>query len=128
YVTAGTPTATGTVYLVPPTRVVDTRTGLGAQGPVAAGSGVVVTMTGGSIPSGAHGVFMNLTVTEPSAGGWVAAYPTQASLPLVSNVNFVAGQTVPNLATVGLANGQATLYDGSGGTVQLVADIFGYIL
>jgi len=35
---------------------------------------------------------------------------------------------VPNLATVGLANAQATLYNGSGATVQLVADIFAYIL
>lgn len=128
YVTAGVPVAPGSVTPIAPSRLVDTRTGLGAQGPVAPSSGVVVTMTGGSVPSRAHGVFMNLTVTEPRAGGWVAAYPTQASLPLVSNVNFVAGQTVPNLATVALAGGQATLYNGSGGSVQLIADIFGYIL
>jgi len=47
---------------------------------------------------------------------------------LVSNLNFVGGQTVPNLATVGLTNGQATLYNGSGGTVQMVVDVFAYIL
>ncbi|MHB1007978.1 MAG: S8 family peptidase [Propionibacteriaceae bacterium] len=128
YLTAGDPVAAGSVRPIAPSRLVDTRIGLGVQGPVAPSSGVVVTMTGGSVPSNAHGVFMNLTVTEPRAGGWVAAYPTQACLPLVSNVNFVAGQTVPNMATVALAGGQATLYDGSGGTVQLVADIFGYIL
>ncbi|HSN10558.1 MAG TPA: S8 family peptidase [Propionibacteriaceae bacterium] len=128
YLTAGTPVASGTVVPISPSRVVDTRIGLGAQGPVAPSSGVVVTMTGGQVPSGAHGVFMNLTVTDPRAGGWVAAYPTQSSLPLVSNLNFVAAQTVPNLATVGLAGGQATLYNGSTGTVQLVTDIFGYIL
>ena len=39
-----------------------------------------------------------------------------------------SGNDVPNLATVGLANGQASLFNGSGGTVQLVADVFAYIL
>jgi hypothetical protein len=107
---------------------VDTRLGLGAQGPVAGRSGVVVTINGPSVPTGTTGVFMNLTVTDPQGVGWVAAYPTQASLPLVSNLNFVGRQTVPNLATVGLANYQATLYNGSGATVQLVADVFAYIL
>jgi len=128
YITAGTPTTAGAVVPVSPIRVVDTRLGLGAQGPVAASSGVVVTISGQSFPTGTTGVFMNLTVTEPKAGGWVAAYPTQGSLPLVSNVNFVGGQTVPNLATVGLANAEATLHNGSGATVQLVADVFAYIL
>ena len=128
YVTAGTPTTAGAVLPVSPVRVVDTCLGLGAQGPVASNSGVAVTISGQTVPAGITGVFMNLTVTEPKASGWVAAYPTQASLPLVSNLNFVGGQTVPNLATVGLANAQATLYNGSGATVQLVADIFAYIL
>ena len=128
YITAGTPTTAGAVVPVSPVRVVDTRLGLGAHGPVAGSSGVVVTISGQSIPAGTTGVFMNLTVAEAKTVGWVAAYPTQASLPLVSNLNFVGGQTVPNLATVGLANAQATLYNGSGATVQLVADIFAYIL
>jgi len=128
YITAGTPTTAGAVIPISPVRIVDTRLGLGAQGPVGSGVGVVVTATGGSIPAASQGVFMNLTVTEPTAGGWMSAYPTQATQPLVSNLNFVAGQTVPNLATVGLKYGQATLYNGSGGTVQVVADLFAYIL
>ena len=125
YVTAGTPTTLGAVVPVSPVRVVDTRIALGATGPVAASSGVAVTING---PTGTTGVFMNLTVTDTRTNGWVAAYPTQASLPLVSNLNFIAGQTVPNLATVGLASSRATLYNGSGATVQLVADVFAYVL
>jgi len=128
YITGGTPTTAGAVIPISPIRIVDTRLGLGAQGPVPAGTGVVVTVTGDSIPTGSQGVFMNLTLTEPKTPGWLAAYPTQATLPLVSNLNFVGGQTVPNLATVGLTNGQATLYNGSGGTVQMVVDVFAYIL
>jgi len=128
YVTAGTPTTAGAVIPISPVRIVDTRLGLGAKGPVSAGTAVVVTVTGDSVPTTSQGVFMNLTVTDPKSSGWLAAYPTQATLPLVSNVNFVGGQTVPNLATVGLTNGQATLHNGSGGTVQMVADVFAYIL
>ena len=128
YVMAGTPTAAGAVVPVSPTRIVDTRIGLGAKGPVQARTGVVVTVTGDSVPMGTQGVFMNFTVAEPQAPGWLAAYPTQATLPLVSNLNFVGGQTVPNLATVGLTNAQATLFNGSWGSVQMVADVFAYIL
>ncbi len=129
YVVAGaTPTAAGAVVPVSPIRIVDTRIGLGAQGPVAARTGVVVTVAGGAIPATASGVFMNFTVTDPQTAGWVAAYPTQASLPLVSNVNFVGGQVVPNLATVGLTNGQASLFNGSWGSTHMVVDVFAYIL
>ncbi len=128
YITAGTPSKAGSVVPVSPVRVVDTRLGLGAHGPVAANSGVVVTISGPSVPTGTTGAFMNLTVTEPKADGWVAAYPTQASRPLVSNLNFVTGQTVPNLATVGLGDAHATLFNGSYASVQLVADVFAYIL
>ncbi len=128
YVVAGSPTAAGAVVPVSPIRIVDTRIGLGAQGPVAARTGVVVTVTGGAIPAATSGVFMNFTVTDPQTAGWVAAYPTQASLPLVSNVNFVGGQVVPNLATVGLTNGQVSLFNGSWGPTHMVVDVFAYIL
>ena len=128
YVTAGTATTAGAVVPISPVRIVDTRLGLGAKGPVVGGTAVVVTVTGDSVPTTSQGVFMNLTVTDPKSSGWLAAYPTQAALPLVSNLNFLGGQTVPNLATVGLANGQATLYNGAPGAVQMVVDVFAYIL
>jgi subtilisin family serine protease len=130
YITAGTPTEQGAVVPVSPVRIVDTRIGLGVSGPVAASTGAVVTVTGSAVPTGVQGVFMNLTVTETQAPGWLAAYATQATRPLVSNLNFEAGQTVPNLATVGLSDGLATVYNGSlnRGTVQMVIDVFAYIL
>jgi hypothetical protein len=128
YVVEGSPTAAGAVVPVSPVRVVDTRLGVGAGGPVPGGSGVTVSVSGASAPSGTTGVCMNLTVVEPKVGGWVSAYPAQGVPPLVSNVNFVGGQTMPNLATVGLMNAQATLHNGSAATVQLVVDVFAYIL
>ena len=45
----------------------------------------------------------------------------------MSNLNFTAGQTVPNLVIVPVgADGKIRLYNGSPGTVQLIADIAGY--
>lgn len=43
-----------------------------------------------------------------------------------SNLNFVAGQTVPNLVTVQVGGGKVSFYRGSGGTVQVVADLAGF--
>ena len=50
-------------------------------------------------------------------------------MPLASNLNFVPGQTIPNLvvAKVG-ANGNIALTNNSPGTVQLIADVAGYYL
>ena len=44
---------------------------------------------------------MNVTVTDPTWDGYVTVYPGDvADRPTASNLNFVAGQTVPNLVTV----------------------------
>jgi hypothetical protein len=75
-------------------------------------------------------VAANITVTQPTKGGYISAYPNDmASVPNASTVNFGPGQTVPNAATTML--GQIgvvgiNLYNGSPGTVQLVVDIEGY--
>ncbi len=46
--------------------------------------------------------------------------------PVVSNLNYVAGQTVPNLVIVKVgAGGTVNLYS-SGGPVDIVADVAGY--
>jgi len=58
----------------------------------------------------------------------VSAFADGSALPLVSNLNFVGGQAVPNLAIVPVgADGAIRLHNGSGGTVQLVADVCGYV-
>jgi hypothetical protein len=48
----------------------------------------------------ASAVTINLTVTNPAAAGYLTAYPCGMDAPVVSNVNFNAGQTIANLATV----------------------------
>jgi hypothetical protein len=86
-----------------------------------------VTGVAGVPASGVSAVVLNVTATEPTAGGFITAYASGTALPLASNLNFLAGQTVPNLvvAPVG-ADGKVILHNGSPGQVQLIADIAGY--
>jgi len=74
-------------------------------------------------------VVLNVTVTAPTSFGYVTVFGDGTTRPTASNLNFVAGQTVPNLvvAPVGV-NGKVDLFNGSGGTIQLIADVAGYYL
>ena len=66
-VVVGVTPASAAVNPVQPDRVLDTRIGLGASGPV--GPGRVVTLPIGAA-AGATSVVLNLTATEASAPGW----------------------------------------------------------
>jgi hypothetical protein len=48
-------------------------------------------------------------------------------MPAVSNLNFSTNQTVPNLAIIPVGpDGAIRFHNGSGGTVQLIADVSGH--
>ena len=123
---SGNTTRAGAYTATEATRVLDTRTSSGPTGP---GRAVQVRVSGaGNTPPDHVGeVVLNVTVTAPTVAGFVTAYADGMARPAVSTVNFVAGQTVPNLviAPVG-ADGVVDLYNGSKGSLQLVADMFGY--
>jgi hypothetical protein len=120
----------GGYVAVTPSRILDTRIGTGAaKAPVAANGVLSLQVTGaGGVPvSGVSAVVLNVAVTAPTADGWIAVYPAGSGYPGVANLNFVAGQTIPNLVVVQLGTGGAVnLKNGSAGTVQLVADVSGY--
>jgi hypothetical protein len=132
----------GTYQALFPQRILDTRAGLRtgtcSNGCVTLGpnSSLDLQIEGkGGVPSvGVSAVWMNVTVTNPTAGSaaapnFVSVYPTgRQGRPLASNLNFVAGQTVPNLVEAALgAGGRATLYNHAGNT-DLIADVEAYVL
>ncbi|MEV4612354.1 PKD domain-containing protein [Kitasatospora sp. NPDC049258] len=124
-------TTAGSAYTAyGPTRLLDTRDGTGAAKPqpVQPYSSARVRIVGnGGIPSGVTAVVLNVTVTGTSSGGHITAYGEGDPRPSTSNVNFTAGQTVPNLVVVPVgANGYVDLYNGGWGAVDLIADITGY--
>jgi alpha-tubulin suppressor-like RCC1 family protein len=130
YYVAGAPTVAGAFGSLSPSRLLDTRTGLGAQkSAVAAGGTVRLQVTGrGGVPaSDVSAVVLNVTVTQPTRPGYLTVYADGTTRPGVSNLNFVAGQTVPNLVIAGVgADGMVALHNESAGTVHLVADVSGY--
>lgn len=95
----------GGYHPVNPVRALDTRNGAGvALGP----NGTVdvdVAAALGINSANVAAVAMNVTVTSPSAGGYVSVYPATGNVPTVSNLNFAAGQTVANAVTVGASSG-----------------------
>ncbi|GAA2145347.1 hypothetical protein GCM10009760_33880 [Kitasatospora kazusensis] len=114
-----------------PARLLDTRSAIGRPGklPVAAGGTVALQVTGqGGVPAtGVTSVVLNVTVADPTAAGFVTVWPSGASRPNSSMLNWSAGQVIPNLVTVPVgADGKVDLYNGSKGTADLVADVFGY--
>ena len=117
YVTAG------------PVRAMDTRNGTGgvATARVAAGGTLKLKVAGvNGIPStGVTAVVMNVTAVNPSTAGVVTVYPDGITMPLASNLNFRAGQTIPNLVVVPVKNGVVDFYNYAG-TVDLIADVTGY--
>src|SRR6185312_8395486 len=77
----GAGTAGATTTATQPTRVLDTRTGLGAAGPVQPGTVVTLPI---KAAAGATSVVLNLTATEASGPGWVRVWPCGTAEPSTS--------------------------------------------
>jgi hypothetical protein len=119
---------TGAFTSLLPARILDTRTGTGGfLGPIAADSSIDVQITGqGGVPAtGVSAVILNATVTQPASIGYLTISPTGSARPLVSDLNYAAGETRPNLivARVG-AGGKINLYAASG--THVIFDVAGY--
>jgi len=60
--------------------------------------------------------------------GYLTAGPSGTNLPNASNLNFVHGRNVANLAVVPVgADGKIMLFNGSTAPVDLIADVVGYV-
>jgi hypothetical protein len=67
-------------------------------------------------------VVVTVTATQPLAAGFVTVYPCDQPMPLASNLNYVAGQTVADLSLTPIAdNGTICLYTSS--TTHLIVDV-----
>ena len=128
----GTATSPSDFTIIPsynalsPSRLLDSRSSGGAIGAGSSRS-LVVTGRGGVPSSGVGAVVLNVTVVDPTGSGFMTVYPSGSARPEASNLNFVVGQTVPNLviAKVG-AGGAVTLFN-SNGSSHVVVDVMGWI-
>ncbi|MEH0824850.1 MULTISPECIES: right-handed parallel beta-helix repeat-containing protein [unclassified Micromonospora] len=104
-----------------PVRVLDTRTST----PLAGNADRQLDFAG-RLPADATAAILNVTVTKPTAAGVLKVYPDGSPVPVASNLNFVAGQTIPNLVIVPVVAGKVMIRNASSGTTHVVADLAGY--
>jgi hypothetical protein len=123
------PSGADGVIPVNPTRILDTRSGLGAPGGAVGPGGTLelhVAGVGGVPTTGADAVVVNLTATDTSQLTVIRAWPSGQPEPLVSNLNPGAGASRANLVTVRVGADGGILLNNLFGSVDLVADVQGW--
>ncbi len=131
------PDAAGFSSLVTPARLMDTRAGAQfptvdgqAQGTGALGAAstrsLLVTGRAGVPASGVGAVALNVTVTAPTASSWLRVYPSGSPLPDASSINYVPGQTVPNMVIARVGPDGRIALRNEFGSAHVIVDIVGW--
>jgi hypothetical protein len=114
-----------------PARIADTRSGSGfPNAGMTLGSGATLTVQvsgAGGVPIiGVAAAVLNVTVTNTTKSSFLTVWPTGANRPTASDLNWVAGQTVPNLVVVKVgSDGAVQIFNGAG-SVDVVVDVSGW--
>ncbi|MEX1105946.1 MAG: DUF1501 domain-containing protein [Ilumatobacteraceae bacterium] len=117
----------GRVVALDPSRVLDSRVGLGTPAGWHGGAVMLPLVGIGGVPvGGAAAVILSVVAIEPTQDSHVSVYPAGSSRPGSSNLNVAAGTIVSNLVMVELGYGAVTL-ESSAAHVHLVADVVGYV-
>jgi len=97
-------------------------------GALAPGQSLPLQITGrGAVPAnGVGSVVLNVTVVGSTASNFLTVYPFGSALPTASNLNFVAGQIIPNMVIVKLgAGGRISVFNNAGST-PVIVDVVGW--
>jgi hypothetical protein len=71
-------------------------------------------------------VALNVTVASPSNLSHLTVWPTGTSRPNSSNLNFEAGETIPNMVVVGVGAGGQINLSNAVGSVDVIVDVMGW--
>jgi len=120
--------------LAAPQRVFDSRPLAATADGLVSGGGVQprnttvqLTVAGRvGVPADASAVVLNVTAVNALEGGFVTVHPRGTSLPNASNLNFVAGQNIPNAVITRVGPGGAVCFFTSGAT-HLIVDVAGWL-
>jgi hypothetical protein len=118
-------------YTLTPCRLLDTREPTGTFGGpalVAGADRVFPLFEQCGIPTNARAVSVNLTVTGSTTQGNLRLFPAGTPLPLVSSINYAAGQTRANnaLASLNRLGEIAVRCSQAEGTAHFILDVNGY--
>jgi hypothetical protein len=111
-------------------RVLDTRSGLGGSGEtvVPGGAAVLNVMDLPGVPAMVTAVVLNVTVTQAQKAGSLTVYADGGGRPSVPTYSYPVSGTIAGLVTVPVVDGEVDFYNGSSGTIQVLADLAGYYL
>jgi len=115
-----------------PARLLESRSGLSTIDGQANGIGLrpagsvteLVVAGRGGVPADAAAVVLNVAVTDTQAPGYITVFPCGSDRPTAANLNYAAGDTIPNLviAKVGVG-GKVCIYTYA--ATNLIADVNG---
>ncbi len=110
---------------ITPTRIVDTRSGLGIPNKLGSNMPVELKVTGvNGVPANASAVLVNMTMTDSNAG-FKTAFTCGTITTLASNLNAWPGKAIANLAIVAVGNDGKICLTASD-TTHLVVDLQGF--
>ena len=118
-------------FILTPCRVVDTRNPIGSEGGPALTAGNTrdfLLTSSCSIPATARALAANVTVTQPSALGYLTIFAAGTVNPQTSTISYGVGQTRANNAVIALSPSGAVSVNCNqpSGTVHFVLDVNGY--
>jgi hypothetical protein len=120
----------GYVALDPPTRDLDTRSGIGLRHGALGAGGIhrlqVARYLG--VPADAAAVMLSVVAVAPSASGYLTVYPGSAAVPDTSTLNFTPGVVVANAAIAKLGTDGRVAFRNAAGSTHVVSDLAGYFL
>ena len=113
-----------------PTRIADTREGLGGvpKRKLQPGESITIRVAGvGGVPAtGCTAVIANVTAVDATTPMHFTVYPGSTARPLTANLNGRPGRPTPNLVVMGVgADGSIEVFNSHGET-HCVVDVFGY--
>ena len=115
----------GSFVPLPPTRLLDTRSG--AAIPALGSAALTVTGHGGVPTSGVASVAFVLTAVRETRAGYLTMYPDGTARPTVVSVDFAAGFARSNtvLSQLGAA-GAVRIFNGTNAASNVTVDVSGY--
>lgn len=110
-----------------PSRLLDTRSGLGGSMRLRRGEQIVLQVTGrGGVPIGATAAVLGFVAVDPSSPGYLTTFPCSSPRPLASTVNFVRSQIVANTMISALSpSGQVCIW--AFADTDVVVDVTGWL-
>ena len=124
---SGTFVEKGAYHALTPTRIMNTRTGLGGSTTLTPNTTVNLTVTSANVnPTHAAAVVLNVTAAETTASSYFTVWPKGEARPNASSVNFPLGGAAANLVVVGVGtDGSISIYL-EAGNANVIVDLLGW--